>query len=291
MTNTALNSIESALADAIDTLQSSGLCHQDARFEARYLLQTLLECDRSYLIIHAEQTLTASIASCFAEWINRRAKGEPVAYITGERGFWRYQFFTTPDALIPRPDTELLVETALTLIEPNDAPVISDLGTGTGVIGLCLAAERPDATVFLVDLSLAALKLAAKNQRYLSQQTDHPVHAHGIQSNWLDCFRDNQLDMLVSNPPYIDPNDPHLQQGDLRFEPISALTAGSAGFADFERIIKQAQACLKPGGWLVFEHGATQGAGLRERLNVAGFCAIETRSDLAGNPRVTLGRK
>ncbi|HHQ69667.1 MAG TPA: peptide chain release factor N(5)-glutamine methyltransferase, partial [Halothiobacillaceae bacterium] len=195
------------------------LDHQAARHEARLLLAEQLECDNSFLFSHGDTPLKPAQITSYWNAIERRAAGEPVAYIIGSRGFWRFQFQTTPAALIPRPDTELLVERALAIIAKHPITDVADLGTGTGAIGLSLAAEKTDLRVYLIDASAAALALAKQNQKFIAEQAGCIAPSMLIRSHWLDALGAQSLDMIVSNPPYIAADDPHLKRGDLCFEP------------------------------------------------------------------------
>jgi len=220
----------------------------------------------------------------------RRAEGEPVAYLTGERGFWSHRFLCRPGVLIPRPDTELLVEWALECIPPAAVDVrVLDLGTGSGAIALSLAAERPDASVFACDRSPEASALAHDNRDYLRRQ-GAGVEMGLFRGDWLAAVRAGSIDLLVSNPPYIAGDDPHLEAGDLRFEPRGALVADEQGLADYRRLLADVRRVLRPGGIVLFEHGAEQAEAVAELMNEAGLTGLGTRRDLGGNPRVTGAR-
>ncbi len=216
----------------------------------------------------------------------RRLSGEPIAYIVGRREFFGLEFITTPAVLIPRPETELLVELALARIPQNQPCKVLDLGTGSGAIAISIAKNRPLATVTAVDQSLAALAVARENAARLEVPNLRLLH-----SNWFSALEDEVFDLIVSNPPYVEAADPHLLQGDVRFEPLSALASGADGLDDIRRIAAAALQHLKPGGWLLFEHGYNQGEGCREILRQQGFSAVETIRDLAGLERVSLGVK
>ena len=255
-----------------------------ARADAEILLCGLLGCNRAGLVIRGDEVLTTEAALRYAALIERRQQGEPVAYLTGRREFWSLELQVSPAVLIPRPDTELLVEWALERLRGVSAPRIADLGTGSGAIALALASERPDARVVAVDLSADALAQAAHNARLLGlERVDFRL------GDWLVPLAGERFDLIVSNPPYVAEQDPHLR--DLRFEPRRALTAGADGLADLRRIAVDAPACLKPGAALLLEHGAEQGEAVRALLGQQGYAAVETRRDLAGLERATLGVK
>ena len=254
------------------------------RLEARVLLRHVLRCDEAYLIAHGDDDLPAAQAADFGRLIARRAGGEPVAYLTGSRDFYGREFVVTPAVLIPRPDTELLIELALQRLPANGGQVL-DLGTGSGCIGVTIAAERPQAQVTLVDASANALDDARVN-----------AHRHAVAntallcSDWFATLGDARYDLIVSNPPYIAAGDAHLQQGDLRFEPQSALAAGADGLDDIRRIVAEAPSHLLSGGWLLCEHGHDQADACTELLQQAGFKEVFSARDLAGIRRVSGGR-
>lgn len=258
---------------------------KEARLEAQLILAHALGVTRVWLIAHDTDPLTpAQIDACTA-LLQRRRNGEPVAHLLGEREFYGRPYRVTPATLIPRPETELLVEQALARL-PSDAPArVLDLGTGTGCIALTLALERPLVQVTAVDASPEALTVARDNAQRLGA-----TNADFLESDWFAGLAAERFDLIVSNPPYIAAADPHLAQGDVRFEPRSALAAGPAGLDDLRRIVAAAPAHLKPGGWLLLEHGWDQGEAVPSLLLEAGFDSIACHPDLAGHPRVTLGR-
>ena len=252
------------------------------RLDAEVLLCELLGCNRAGLVIRADDVLTTEMALRYAALIERRQLGEPVAYLTGRREFWSLELQVSPAVLIPRPDTELLVEWALERLRGVEAPRIADLGTGSGAIALALASERPDALVVAVDVSADALSQAAHNARLLGlERVDFRL------GDWLAPLAGESFDLIVSNPPYVAEQDPHLRE--LRFEPRRALTAGADGLADLRRIAAEAHGHLKAGAALLLEHGAEQGAAVRQLLRSRGYSAVETRPDLNGRERGTLG--
>lgn len=253
-----------------------------ARLDAEVLLCELLGCNRAGLVIRADDVLSTELALRYAALIERRQLGEPVAYLTGRREFWSLDLQVSPAVLIPRPDTELLVEWALERLRGVAAPRIADLGTGSGAIALALASELPDAAVVAVDLSADALSQAAHNARLLGlERVDFRL------GDWLAPLAGESFDLIVSNPPYVAEQDPHLPA--LRFEPRRALTAGADGLADLRRIVAAAPGHLKPGAALLLEHGAEQGEAVRTLLRQCGYSAVETRPDLNGRERGTLG--
>jgi len=255
-----------------------------ARLDAEVLLAHVLGKDRTYLYTWSDKTLSTEQARRFDRLLARRQQGEPVAYLIGEREFWSLTLKVDPSTLIPRPDTELLVEQALELLPTSPRRVV-DLGTGTGAIALALASERPKWQLLALDKSADAVALARENCERCGLD-----NVEVLQSDWFAAVGEQQFDLVVSNPPYIDPVDPHLQQGDVRFEPLSALIADDAGLADIRTIARQSRDYLKAGGWLMLEHGFEQGSAVREILQAGGYREVRTCRDLAGLERVTLGR-
>ncbi len=270
--------IDAVLRDARRRLASS----PSAALDAELLLCHVLAKTRTWLFTWSDRELDANQLAAFEVLLARREAGEPVAHLTGEREFFGRPFRVTADTLIPRPDTETLIDVALTLPLPAQAKVV-DLGTGSGAIGITLALENPDWQVTLVDLSNAALQVAQSNARQLSAKVQC------LQGSWLS-FCEGRFDLIVSNPPYIDAADHHLDEGDVRFEPRSALVAENHGLADLSEIVRQASGKLVDGGWLMLEHGFEQGEAVRALLGEAGFHDVRTELDLGGNDRVTLGK-
>jgi release factor glutamine methyltransferase len=248
------------------------------------LLTHALGLTRIQLITQSETRLNAQQAQRCNELITRRVQGEPMAYILGEREFFGRMFKVNPAVLIPRPDTELLVELALQFM-PAQASVL-DLGTGSGAIAISIAAERPDCQVLACDISLAALDVARSNALALIANK----HISFLQSDWYSQIPAQSVDCIVSNPPYIVKEDAHLKQGDLRFEPINALTDHDDGLSAYRAIIKGAAAYLKDGGRLLFEHGYDQAEAVQELLRTQGFSEVQSWQDLAGIWRVTGGK-
>ncbi|WP_460421162.1 peptide chain release factor N(5)-glutamine methyltransferase [Pseudomonas sp. ZL2] len=255
-----------------------------ARLDIELLLAAAIGKSRSYLHTWPERIVSSEAALTFADYLQRRRAGEPVAYILGQQGFWNLDLEVTPHTLIPRPETELLVETALQLL-PASAVKLLDLGTGTGAIALALASERPLWQVTAVDRVLEAVALAERNRQRL-QLNNVTVRS----SHWFDALAGECYDLIISNPPYIAAADPHLVAGDVRFEPSSALVSGEDGLDDLRSIISQAPEHLLPGGWLLLEHGYDQAAAVRELLAKHDFEQIESRLDLNAHERITLGR-
>lgn len=252
------------------------------RLDAEVLLAHVLERDRTYLFTWSDRQPDEKEVQTFHGLIERRAAGEPVAYLTGQQAFWSFSLRVSGATLIPRGDTELLVETALERVGVKNARVL-DLGTGTGAIALALASERSAWYLLAVDRESAAVELARDNAQALGL-----TNVEVIASDWFMQVQ-GKYHLIVSNPPYIDPNDPHLQQGGVRFEPRSALVAANHGLADLERIIADAPDFLHDGGWLMLEHGADQGEAVRDLFVSMGYDGVETLRDIAGLERVTVG--
>ena len=259
---------------------------ESARLDAELLLCHVLGVNRSWLYAWPDKSLDALQQQRFDELVARRAAGEPVAHILGEREFWSFRLKVNPDTLIPRPDTELLVEQALLLL-PEDAVLkVADLGTGSGAIALAIARERPRCRVLATDLSPAALAVAQENA-----ERNRITNVEFRQGRWCEALGGEQFDLIVSNPPYIAEDDPHLVQGDVRFEPRAALVSGRDGLDDICRIVNEVSEHLHKGGWLMLEHGYGQGEAVRSILVRNGFDNVRTWCDLAGHERVTAGRR
>ena len=266
-------------------IQALDLRTSDARLEAQLFLAQILGVNRAWLLAHDDDELTASQVTQFEATLNRRLEGEPVAYIFGEKEFYGLRFKVSPAVLIPRPETELLVELALARLPLNTPCRVLYLGTGSGAIALTLAKLRPLAEVVAVDVSADALHVAADNAAQLSVP-----NVRFIQSDWFSQLGTvGKFDAIVSNPPYIAVHDRHLSQGDLRFEPLHALASGQSGYDALDLIIQHAPDLLCSAGWLGLEHGYDQGAYVRAALSQAGFQAIMTQRDLAGVERATSG--
>jgi release factor glutamine methyltransferase len=272
---------------AIELLRASPLDPVDARI----LLAHALGWTRTQLITRGDEPLRSAAVDRFLALEARRSAGEPVAQLVGTREFFGRPFDVTPDVLIPRPETELLVEAALDAIDGLAQPAVLDLGTGSGAIAVSIAAERPDARVWALDRSADALAVAQRNASKLLDAHRLGGPLQWLQSDWyaaLDPAR--AFDAIVSNPPYIAYDDPHLSQGDLRFEPRGALTDDANGLAAIRAIVAGAHAYLKPGGALWIEHGYDQADAVRALLAAHGFTAIESLTDLASIERATGGR-
>ncbi|MBO0397314.1 peptide chain release factor N(5)-glutamine methyltransferase [Aeromonas veronii] len=261
---------------------------ESPRADADVLLCHLLGCRRSYLMTWPERELDAAQQATLQGWLVRRLNGEPIAHLVGEREFWSLPLKVSPATLIPRPDTEVLVEQAMTRI-PQGPCAVLDLGTGTGAIALALKSERPEIDVWAVDRMADAAALARENSVALGL----PIEVRD--GSWFEPLgepdRDNtpRFAVIVSNPPYIDGADPHLEQGDVRFEPRSALVADDAGLADIRHIVAHAPAYLLTDGWLLLEHGWDQGEAVRQLLRDGGYREVATVRDYGDNDRVTLG--
>lgn len=261
-----------------------GLDTREARLEARVLAAFAWEVAPAWLLAHDTDALSAEQAAAFDAVLARRLAGEPVAYLTGRREFFGRPFTVTPDVLIPRPETELLVELALTHIAPDEATALLDLGTGSGCVAITLALERPAARVIAVDRSAAALAVARHNAALLDTAVEF------LTSDWFAALAGRRFDCIVGNPPYVAATDPHLARGDVRFEPASALAAGADGLADLRHLIAAARGHLVPGGTLLLEHGYDQAPAVRALLETHGYDDVQTWPDLAGHPRVSGGR-
>ncbi len=256
-----------------------------AALDSEVLLARVLEVDRPWLFANRESGVAAEAAAEFRDLIRRRGRGEPVAYLTGLREFWSMPLRVTPDVLIPRPETELLVEAALEFIPRDCACRAADLGTGSGAVALAIARERPLCEVHATEHSAAALEVARENIAALAAGR---VILH--LGSWLEPLS-GRFRVIVSNPPYVAEDDPHLQEGDCRFEPREALTPGPDGLEAIREIARATLRCLDDGGVLAFEHGFDQGVHARALLAELGYLNVETRRDLEGRERVTLGRR
>jgi release factor glutamine methyltransferase len=277
--------IGDAIRQAAQSIQHKlGLALSEAIFEANLLCQHVLNVNRAWLISHERDALEPNQQAGFEALLQRRLNGEPMAYILGSRDFYGLQLKTTPATLIPRPDTETLVDAALAKILENASLNILDLGTGTGAVALAIASQRPQTKVIAVDASLEALKVATENAQSLSLS-----NVRLIESNWFSGLASEKFDVIVSNPPYIAQDDEHLKQGDLRFEPLSALASGVDGLDDIRKIIQDAPEYLNPNGWLMLEHGYDQADAVAALLNARGFSKVAHAKDIAGTLRVTFG--
>ena len=256
----------------------------EARRETALLLRHVLGVSEAWLVAHADDSIDPAHAAAFRDLVARRAHGEPVAYLTGTRGFHAVALRVTPDVLIPRPETELLVDCALQRIPRDAGCAVADLGTGSGAIALAIAKARPRAKLVATDASRAALEVARANAARLAIG-----NVEFCQGDWCAPLGDASFDVIVSNPPYIAEGDPHLHEGDLRFEPAAALASGDDGLDAIRVIIRDAHAHLHEGGWLMFEHGFDQGPAVRELLAAHGYVDVFTERDLEDRERVSGG--
>lgn len=258
---------------------------ESPRVDAELLLARAMNQPRSWFYSHADDRVDERQALRFLALVEQRRRGEPVAQILGSREFWSLELTVTPDTLIPRPETELLVELALRHLPAGSSRRVLDLGTGTGAVALALAHERPMADITAVDIEARTLSVAQANAARLQLG-----QVRFLQGNWFSAVRDERYDLIVGNPPYIADDDPHLQQGDLRFEPRAALASGSDGLEAIRVIARDSPGHLRANGWLLLEHGFDQGPAVRALLGSAGFGDVTTEVDLAGLDRVTSGR-
>ncbi len=269
-----------AMPDSIRTLvETSGL----PAGEARLLIAHALGVDRVWLVAHAEEEPAHALQAAARALLARRLAGEPVAYILGRREFYGCDLTVTPDVLIPRPETELLVDLALAHIGERPCRVL-DLGTGSGAIAIAIARAAPRAEVWATDASAAAAAVARANA------ARHSPNVHIVHGEWFAALSGRRFDLIVSNPPYIAEGDPHLAKGDVRFEPRVALVGGADGLDCIRRVVAESRAHLAEGGWLLFEHGHDQGEASRALLSDAGYREVQSWPDLAGIPRVSGGR-
>ena len=274
-------SIVQAIKQAAEILAESS---DSARLDAEILLCQVLGCNTSHLFAWPEKSLNPNQTQAFNQLIEQRLTGVPVAYLIGSKEFWSMNLKVTPDTLIPRPDTETLVEFVLNKFSDQTKLKILDFGTGSGAIAVAIASERPGWAITATDISAEALVIAKENA------VSHQIkNIHFIQSNWFEQFKSQRFDLIISNPPYIAKDDEHLSQGDVRFEPASALISGETGMNDIETITKQAEQHLKPNGWLIFEHGYNQKRAVCECFNRNHFQKITQINDLSGQPRLSAG--
>lgn len=277
-----MTSIHDALSHAASALaEVSG----SAQLDAEVLLAFVLGKPRSYLRAWPERKLDSNSGQHFLALLAKRQQGQPIAYLVGIREFWSREFIVNADVLIPRPETELLIEQSLALIPQGQTIDLIDLGTGSGIIAITLALECPQAQVCAVDASTAALAVAQTNAARLNANPIRFYHSH-----WFASVPEGQFDLVISNPPYIAENDCHLRQGDVRFEPYSALVAGQQGLGDILSIADAARNRLKPGGYLLVEHGYNQQAAVQSLLAGCAYQAIQSHADWAGQPRVTVAQ-
>ncbi len=279
-----LQTVRQTLLQAENKLRQ--LPHSEPRLEAELLLCHTLGKNRSYLFAWPEQNLEPTQLEDFQQRLSRRLSGEPIAYILGRREFWSLSLKVTPDTLIPRPETELLVEQALHHIPEDQSCQVADLGTGSGAIALAIASERPKAEITATDRSKSALSVAEENR-----QNHRLANVTCSAGDWCNALAtDHRYDLIVSNPPYIAERDPHLLRGDLPHEPVTALSSGRDGLNDIRIIVRQAKEHLQPGGWLLLEHGYNQGEGIRKILHQENYINTKTVNDLASIDRITEGQ-
>ena len=278
-----MSTIQQALSTARQRLQSTSA---SPAVDASVLLCHALGCAPSHLIAWPGEEISKDQESRFSELLQQRIQGWPVAYITGEKEFWSLSLRVTPDVLIPRPETETLIEFVLETFSADEKITVADLGAGSGAIACALASERPDWSIIATDASAAALDIAQGNAAACRL-----ANIRFRQGNWFEALDDTALDLIISNPPYVADNDPHLGQGDLRFEPGAALASGERGMDAISHLAREAFRFLKTRGWLVVEHGYDQQQAVHECFERAGFARIVQRNDLAGLPRMTAGRR
>ncbi len=285
---TTRRTLDQALATIAGELAALGT-EVDPRREAEALAAACLGCGRAGLVTRGEFPLDPALDDILVHWTRRRASGEPLAYITGFREFWTLRLAVSPAVLVPRPETELLVERVLALGAPRATeehpPAVLDLGTGSGAIALAVASEQHGWKIVATDASAAALDVAQLNAR-----THQLAHVQFLQGDWFAPLAARRFDVIVSNPPYVAGDDPLLAADSLRAEPITALTPGLDALAALRTIIADAPRHLEPGGWLVLEHGSTQSAAVAEQLVARGFTHVRSHADLAGHSRVTEGQ-
>lgn len=276
-----LPSIGEALFAAAQRLQASS---SSARIDAEVLLCHALDCHTAHLAAWPEKNLSVEQSRQFDQLISRRESGTPIAYLTGQREFWSLALDVSPATLIPRPETETLVEFVLKQFENQKVMQLVDLGTGSGAIALAIASERPEWKITATDISKEALAVAQKNA-----EKHHIRNVEFSISHWFDALENQSFDIIVSNPPYVAEADPHLSTGDIRFEPPHSLVSGRSGMDDIEVITAAAPQYLKADGWLVLEHGYDQKQQVFDCLKKAGFRTIIQKSDLSNLPRMTAG--
>jgi len=277
-----VHTIGSTLQAATEYLKAT---HDTARLDAEILLGHVLGKPRSFLYAWPEHALTDNQATAFEALVSRRARGEPVAHLTGHREFWSFTLEVSRHVLIPRPETEHLVELALECIPREASWRIADLGTGSSAIALAIASERPRCMVVATERSAPAMALARRNARRLGTG-----NLGFVQTDWCSALASGSCHMVVSNPPYVAPGDPHLVTGDVRFEPREALVGGEQGLDAIRAIAGDARRCLRRGGWLLLEHGYTQGKAVRSLLSELGYATVGTVRDLGGRERATRAR-
>lgn len=288
MSSTVATHNAALMRDAKSLRDALGLSKRDARSEVELLLTRALNITRARLIAHPEVAAEAVENGTYRRSLERRLAGEPIAYILGEREFYGEVFSVSPDVLIPRPETELLVDLALARLEPDRQLRVLDLGTGCGAVAVAIALHRPNVNIVAVDLSPACLAVAERNARRLLGDADIG-RLRLLRSDWYEQVEGTCFDLIVSNPPYVAERDAHLVTGDIRFEPNQALVSGATGLDALKRIIGMAPQYLQVGGWLLCEHGYDQAEDVRQLLLGAGFSQLVAERDLAGVLRVSGG--
>jgi release factor glutamine methyltransferase len=268
-------------------MQQLNAVSESSRLDAEVLLSYVLKITRTQLLTRSTNVLSVAEQQSFQQLLTRRLAGEPIAYIVGQREFWSLPLLVTPDTLIPRPETELLVELVLQQKFPESLAIkMADLGTGSGAIALAVAHERPHWQILATDKSDAALKIAKRNAVALQI-----TNVEFLLSNWFQAVDTKLFNLIVSNPPYIPRADRHLTQGDVRFEPLSALVSGDDGLQDLRELVQRSWDYLLPGGCLLLEHGFDQAEAVRKSLLAGGYVGVVSKRDLAGKERVSMGQK
>lgn len=281
MTSPVMKPLREILREATHRLQQSG--SDSARRDAEILLLHVLRRDVMWLYAHDDEMPSAEALAAFLQLLQRREQGEPVAHLIGRRGFWTLDLAVNAHTLIPRPETELLVEFALEKILAGSAEAVLDLGTGSGAIALAVKSERPSCVMTAVDASADALAVARANAARLHLPIEF------LQGSWFAPLSGRRFQVILSNPPYIPQDDRHLVQGDVRFEPRSALVSGADGLDDIRLLVQSAPVHLLPGGWLALEHGFDQAAAVRALMQATGFTQVGSRRDLGSQERITFG--
>ncbi len=273
------------IVDAVKHAQQQLVESDSARLDAEILLSSILKCERTHLYTYPEQSLSSIELSSFNELILLRTEGHPIAHLIQKKEFWSLELQVTTDTLIPRPETEVLVEVALNCIPKESSCSVLELGTGTGAISIAIASDRQLAKITATDIKESVLQVAQLNAE--SHQLSNITFEN---ASWFDIKNIDTYDLIVSNPPYISINDPHLGQGDVRFEPESALVSGKEGLDDLQIIITGAKKHLNTNGWLLLEHGCQQGKAIRQLLKENNFSTISTLKDYSNLDRVSIGQ-
>ncbi len=273
------------IVEALKNAQQQLNLFDSAKLDAEILLCSVLNCERPYVYAHPEQELSNKEIGSFNKLIPLRAEGQPVAHLINNKEFWSLSLHVTKDTLIPRPETEFLVEEVLNIIPSDLNKKILDMGTGSGAIAIAIASERPLASLTATDNSDAAIKVAKQNA------DAHKIeNIKFIKADWFENENIKTYDLIVSNPPYIENNDPHLEQGDVRYEPISALASGKDGLDDLRIIIRESKDHLSQQGWLLVEHGYNQGEAVKQLFIENGYVSLSTLKDYSGNDRISIGQ-